>query len=362
MKIYNECELNDFKINNYILNINEILEHKVFLNSSPLSAQILLSNKCNLKCRMCNFKEYHDNSFMNKKEIEKIIENNPQLITVEWSGGGEPLLHPDIEYFIDLAELYKIKQIIITNALLFTEKLIKKISKYNVNLVLSIDGGSKKVYENIRLQGKYDNLIKNIKSINNYRSKFNSKSFIKIYCVVIRENYLHLTEMIDFCYKYNIKEVLFLSDSVENKNNIILYGTKEEKKELSNILKRTIAYSKEKKVICSLDEKLKDILYLNKNKKNNFENNDKSFCLTPWQQIRILPKGEVFPTYFCDKSIGNIFNNSLSEIWNSDTMIKYRTEILKNKNNNICSQYCSSKNFIIKSYTAMERFLHTLMI
>lgn len=363
MNVYSEHELNDFKISNYILNINEILEHKIFLKSLPLSAQILLSNKCNLKCKMCNFKDYHDNSFLDKYKIEKIIKENPQMITIEWSGGGEPLLHPDIEYFIDLANLYKIKQIIITNALLFTEKLIGKIAKYNINLILSIDGGSKEIYENIRLQANYDKLIKNIRIINSYRKKFNSNSFIKVYCVVIKDNYLKLIEMIDFCYKYNIKEILFLSDSEKNQDNIVSCGTKEEKKELKKVLKILINYSREKGVFLSLDEKLKEILYLDeKIEKNDIKKNNNSFCLTPWQQVRIFPKGEVFPTYFCYNAIGNIFEKSLNEIWNSDIMMKYRTEILEGKNNDICSSNCLSKNCIIKTYTAMERFLHTLII
>lgn len=361
--IYSEQDLIDIKMQNYILNLNELLNRKTVLKSKPLSAQILLTNKCNLKCLVCNFKDYHDGTLMDGNKIEGLLKDNPQLITVEWSGGGEPLMHPQFEYFIDLAHSLKIKQILITNGLLLTESIIEKIAKYDINLVLSVDGHSKNIYEKLRVNGNYDALIKNIELLNKYRKKYNSKGFIRIYYIVIKENYKYLPDMLKFIEKNNIKEIFFKSDCAHSNFDIVSHGTIEMKQELQKILQETLAYANAGAINCMIDEGMRQILLLNNDNSyaHNVNKNDDGFCLLPWQQVRILPKGEVVFTYFCCNAIGNINVDSLEDLWNSNLIVEYRNNILKN-DSAICNKLCFEKNAIARTHSAMERFLHTLLI
>lgn len=359
--IYNEQDLIDIKMQNYILNLNELLNRKIVLKSKPLSAQILLSNKCNLKCIVCNFKDCHDGTLMDGKKIEGLLKDNPQLITVEWSGGGEPLMHPQFECFIDLAHSLKIKQILITNGLLLTESIIEKIAKYDINLILSVDGHSKNIYEKLRVNGNYDVLIKNIALLNKYRKKYNSKGFLRIYYIVLKDNYKYLHKMLKLIEKYNIKEIFFKSDSTDSDLDIVSHGTIKMKKELQKILQETLAYANAGEINCMIDEGMRKILFFNNDNINNTHENADGFCLLPWQQVRIMPKGDIVPTYFCCNSIGNINIDSLADLWNSNLMIEYRTKIL-NFDNTMCNKLCYEKNSIARTHSGMERFLHTLLI
>lgn len=360
--MYNKQDLIDAKLKNYIKNLNELLLGKTILASKPLSIQILLTNKCNLNCVVCNFKNYHDGTVLDSGLVENILKTNPQLITVEWSGGGEPVLHPDFAYFMDLAQSLQIKQILITNGLLLTEDIIKKIAEYNVNLVLSVDGHSKEIYEKIRVNANYETLMKNINILNKYRKIYHSKSFVRIYYIVIKENYKYLTDMIDLISKNNINEIFFKSDSTHSIFDIVSHGTIEMKQELQNNLKNVLSYAKSKSINCMIDEGMREILLLNADnqyKKTNFKK--EGFCLVPWQQIRILPKGDVYPTYFCCTPIGNINSMRLEDLWNSKVMAEYRAGIL-NHDDNICNECCLEKNGLDRTHSGMDRFLHTLLI
>ncbi len=360
--IYNKQELINIKLQNYILNLKELLNREVCLKSKPLSAQILLTNKCNLKCLVCNFKEYHDGTIIDGAKIEAILKDNPQLITVEWSGGGEPLIHPQFEYFLDLTHSLHIKQILITNGLLLTESIMEKIAKYDVNLVLSVDGHSKNIYEKLRVNANYDILVKNIETINKYRRKYNSKGFLRIYYIVVKENYKYLHDMLNFIEKNGINEIFFKSDCSYSDLDIVSHGTIEMKKELQIILKEVLAYADKKAINCMIDEGMRHILFLKDEQINNKKDEkDNGFCLIPWQQVRILPKGDVVGTYFCATPVGNIKFDSLADLWNSDIMIELRTKIL-NFDDTLCNHLCSEKNSIARTHSAMERFLHTLLI
>lgn len=359
--IKNRQQIIDLKIRNYILNTNELLEQKVRLCSKPLSMEILLTNKCNLRCDICNFKNYHDGSLMDKNTIEQILKTNPQLITVEWSGGGEPLLHPYMEYFIDLAYSLYIKQILITNGLLLNDKIIEKICKYNINLILSIDGHSKNIYEKLRKNGNYDKLVHNLQILSECRKKYRTNSFLRVYYIVVKDNYKYLLDMLDFIAKYKISEIFFKSDSTKSCYDIVSHGTFKEKEDLRGILQKVIEESPKKSITCMLDEGMNEILFGN-NRIENIKKKHEYRCLIPWQQVRILPKGEVVPTYFCCKVIGNINFDSLDNLWNSDVMIEYRTKILNYNSDTICNDFCLQKDSIARTHSGIERFLHTLLI
>jgi len=357
----NKIDLYDIKRSNYILNINELMLRKVILDSKPLSMHILPTNKCNLACPICNFKDYHDGSFIQYDKIKKILNGNPQLLTVEWSGGGEPLMYPHIGECFDIANDLCIKQIIITNGLLLTEKIIEKICKYDINLILSADGLSKIIYEQMRVNGNFDKLVNNIKILNKYRKKYNHKGFVKIYFIITKQNYKYLLETFDFCKTYNINEIFLKSEATQSIYDIVSHGTIEEKQELQNILKNILIKTKDSSVEYMFDGGINQILNLGRNIYDNKYLKQDYKCLLPWQQVRILPKGEIFFTYFCKEQVGNINVNSLNDIWNSNVAIEYRTKILENNSKTICNNYCLNKDGISKTHSGMERFLTTLI-
>ena len=65
--------------------------------NTVINVHLELSNKCNLRCRMCpqNFMK-RERKFMPFKLVKHVAENNPEVRRYGLSNWGEPLLHPDL--------------------------------------------------------------------------------------------------------------------------------------------------------------------------------------------------------------------------------------------------------------------------
>jgi radical SAM protein with 4Fe4S-binding SPASM domain len=62
-------------------------------------------------------------------------------------------------------------------------------------------------------------------------------------------------------------------------------------------------------------------------------------CLRPFSQLVIRYSGIATlccEDYLCDVKIGNAFNETIEEIWNSKTLNKIRNNLIENKRENIC--------------------------
>lgn len=115
------------------------MEFNSFYNFQKLL--IMVTNKCNLKCRMCQIIKEEKGS-LTRDEAFKLAEFGIKykFDRIEISG-GEPFLMP---YIFDLLQYLcenHLKVHIVTNATTFDDDSIKRISKLkNINLMVSIDG------------------------------------------------------------------------------------------------------------------------------------------------------------------------------------------------------------------------------
>jgi MoaA/NifB/PqqE/SkfB family radical SAM enzyme len=66
-------------------------------------------------------------------------------------------------------------------------------------------------------------------------------------------------------------------------------------------------------------------------------------CKMPWRYLMMCDKGDVYLTGSCVKSIGNVYQNSLDEIWNSETARQYRENMIENKFEGFCRSECESR-------------------
>jgi radical SAM protein with 4Fe4S-binding SPASM domain len=68
----------------------------------------------------------------------------------------------------------------------------------------------------------------------------------------------------------------------------------------------------------------------------------KQFCMYPWIHMYVEPSGRVFPccgvSYGDSNTLGNTNNNSLKDIWNSESMRTIRKNMLNGVSSNACSR------------------------
>ena len=332
IKLLNNHTFNNeyLKEKNILLNEYEIGEKKVILKSKPRNLTVTLTNKCILKCRMCKNVKLKYDFILNESYFNEIKRLIPYLQRVVWLG-GEVFLYDKFFELFDISNLYRVKQNIATNALLLNKNNIKKLlESYDLELNLSIDALTKSTYENIRMGARFENLMDNIDLLNSLiRDKNNVCLYVNV--VVSRwnmeENFLNY---IDFCIKYNIKQIFFSLDMYETNNmkiidNFNLKYRKILEQEFNN-LNITVVFLIPISNVSSTESKI----------------NLKQHCLQPWKSMMV----DCNTIRFADlcPEIGKMEEDSLEKIWNCQKAIDLRNQILIYQNTK-CGNICKN-NFL----------------
>lgn len=330
---------------NFILNEIEISQKKHFLESRPRGLIVSLTNKCNIRCIMCEvWNDPWDISLKTVHDIKKIL---PYLQYVTWSG-GEPFLS---KYFKELFSHSKnikgLEQTIVTNGLLIDDIWAKELADSNTKLIISIDGITKSIYEKIRIGSSFEKLQYTLQLLNKYAGPESTLEII-MQMVVMEENYTELENIIDFLKKYNIKRlcIIPLNDSVNNDNTF--YQRPDISTYLTDIINRITSAANNNNIrivnaIPIISEKLENNTPAKKSAVSP-ENADLSIpCLWPWQQMTISSQEKISIHCFCVHfSIGNLAGSNLFKIWNNKNFQNLRKKIIKNKHKEICNHSCIS--------------------
>ncbi len=344
----------DVFLKNKILNEIEVTKRKKILKSKPLSLTVVLTNKCTLKCKMCGF---WDKSWCDGKdfditesrviEIEKLL---PYLDQITWTG-GEIFLSKYFERLFNKASTYPhLKQMILTNGSLINEKWARKLTSTDITICYSIDGATKKTYENIRIGGKFEDLLRNIELINKYKEKCSHKIVTGIQFTVMKTNYHEMKKMLDFAKEHGFSFIRFYPILLlEDTENIFYQNDLEAANYLENIHPQLIKKALQYKI--ELIYQLPEIEYFGCYKdqlseprrtemiKRFIKNSDKDLlCYSPWRNMHI-DNDRVRSECYCLQDIGDLKKNSIEEIWNGKNMQKYRKKIIK-KCFDLCDYKC----------------------
>ena len=161
------------------------------LEEYPPNIQIEPTSMCNLRCIMCY---QSDKSFSSKSAgfmgymkldlLKKIIDEiEGKIEAVTFASRGEPTLHGQLDEFLKYCEGKFLGLKLNTNATLLDEKKIHSLLSSDLqSLVLSIDEKNKENYEKIRVNAKFDKIMKNLNLLKNIREKNyrDSKLIIRI--------------------------------------------------------------------------------------------------------------------------------------------------------------------------------------
>ena len=264
---------------------------------------IEITNNCNLNCSFCpktkRAKEYM--SIENYEEILKKINNYTDYIYLHVK--GEPLLHPKIIDIIKLSEKYNLKVNLTTNATLFP---------------------------------KYAKELGTCTNLNKINFSLHSENNIPNYCEKIFDNIKYLSPKTTVIYRlWTLKNNKLDKKSTEIVNKI---------KEYYNLSTETVEEIKNKKNI-----KIKSTIYVDKDNEFTWpkitDYKSEGYCYALKTHIAILVDGTVVPCCLDENGqipLGNIFNNTLEEIINSD---KYQRLKKSFQDRKPCEELCKSCTF-----------------
>ena len=200
----------------------------------PLYLLIEPTSACNIRCVMCFQidKTFTTKEYMGRmpwalfvKTVDEAALKGTKAITL--ASRGEPTLHPEfgkmLKYISSKQCFFEVK--INTNATRLTESLSREILEADINeIVFSVDAGTKKTYEEIRVKGKFDDVVHNIRRFHEIRTtEFpNSRVVTRISGVKVRDDQ-DIDQMTDFWRAYvdevTIKPATARWDSYNNEVN-----------------------------------------------------------------------------------------------------------------------------------------------
>ena len=257
---------------------------------------IEITNTCNLSCDFC-IKNKRNNKFMSINEFEIILKKLKGLTNyLYFHILGEPLLHPKINELIDLATSYGYKINITTNGYLID----KIIDNKNINMInISLHSYNEKY--NIPLDIYLSNIFKVVDNLINNNTLVNLRLWVnnKYNNDIIKQikEYYHTNIKLE---KYTIKKNLYLDF---NKNFI-----------------------------------WPDL--------NNNYYNELGKCYGLITHFGILVDGTIIPCCLDSEGIinlGNIFNDNINEVLNSNRCINMINNF---KNNKKVEELCKHCKFL----------------
>ena len=376
------CVPNDKFSQDSMLNEIEILQKKIVLKSKMKRLWVTVTSRCNIRCKTCGlWKNQWDLPYKTAKEV---MENYPYMERLVWLGGEVFLYKHFEEMFDEACKWNNLKQQIITNGYVLNEKWMNKIIKAeNTELTFSVDGVTKEVYEEIRQGSNFERVISNIRYIFNLKKSLGIKKDIRMNSVIMKTNYKQIYDLLELAHNEGFNQLSLMAlhfDSAPNEN--IFYGDSRDQEALNYVYKaipilkeRAKQYNVDLDVLLPCgDESFDEVVAKQDNtetnlktetvqEEKNVESKDENkkeqkveepkdsivpinrvCCKMPWNYMMICDDGNVLLTGSCVKRIGNIYENSINEIWNSSVAQEYRKLMIEKKfPDDMCRTECTGR-------------------
>lgn len=293
------------------------------LQFKPEYACIVLTTKCNGRCRMCKISSISPPKELSFQEMKKIVGD---LATFGIKHivllGGEPLLYKNLWR---LAKYIKKKNLtcgLITNGTLITEKNIRKLKENFVHTEISLDGSKKEINDQVRFSGSFEGATRAIGLFKKYKIPFSIRYTIQ------KDNARDIIGIIKLTEK---QQLALLLSFVE----ISGYGNAPAQKLQSidiNLFKKALNFIEKTKpeFLVNNWEALRFIYQRLKG------STKKIICYSPFTWVPIFADGGVYPCSVIEENLGNILEDPIEKIYFSQKATEIKESILA-RNNQICN-------------------------
>lgn len=150
---------------------------KHFQVDKPMFIDIEITNKCNLRCRMCWFwgergvGDRYDRSEMSTDDIYTLIDEVACFKPLIYIGGGEPFVRSDILKVLEHIKNYGLTVWLTTNGTLLDHDKIKQLVELGIDgIAFSIDG-DEEMHDFVRGMGMFYKVTKSIRELFKYREE-----------------------------------------------------------------------------------------------------------------------------------------------------------------------------------------------
>ncbi|MBU1659471.1 radical SAM protein [bacterium] len=296
----------------------------------PVYVEISPYGGCNHRCTFCAL-DYmgYENIGLEFDVLKNTLSDMAQkgVKSVMFAGEGEPLLFKDLDLIVEHCSRVGIDTSLTTNFVPLNKKNIERCIESCSWIKVSLNGGTAKSYAQIHQTKELDfeRVMHNLEYALEYRKQNNLKCTLGVQMLLLPENKDEAVILAQKCKETGVDYLVIKPYSQHNFSQTTKYAD--------------IDYSDtqdlEKELECLNDENFSVVFRANTMKKHVQKTHSYSTChSTPFFWGYIAADGKVFgcSAYLGDDKFcyGNIYENSFSQIWESDKR-KKSYEYVKNE-------------------------------
>jgi len=301
--------------------------------------------RCNLACAMCHQRDRPASAAAEEFSVQdwrNLLEGpNGAYITAVRFLGGEAFVRADLPDLFDVCEAHEVSFYITTNGTLFRPELVRRLERYRslAGIVLSLDG-PREVHN--RLRGRdtaFDRLVDGVRL-------FESRERLSINSVVTADTVGHMQRVVDIAADLGIRRVGFNLEGYVSRQDIVatqqaierITGTpvpcladvkdahapRSEPAAIRAAWAQAQARGRARSVRLSLEPRM---FFRDLDRYASGETlGPGAVCghLAIDPHAKMAPTGDLFPCEGMPLSFGNLFEQDLSEIWNSPSFCALR--------------------------------------
>ena len=189
----------------------------------PVHMQVVLSDLCNQLCNFCAYRmpDYSSAQLFGVEEEDGTVNRNPNrkmstrralalleearalgVRAVQFTGGGEPTVHPDIVPIMEHAHTLGLETSLVTNGVKMSRALRELLVASSTWIRMSLDAGLADTYATMRRAPRehFDAAIENLTHLAKLRDAKNSKLYIGVGFVVNRDNWREVLDAARIAY------------------------------------------------------------------------------------------------------------------------------------------------------------------
>ena len=310
----------------------------------PSMLQLILTTKCNLKCKMCGVWKTEEEEAQTPY-IKKAIDDAYKLGNLQqiYFTGGEVLMREDIFSLVKYVRDYYPQLVVYlnTNGLLLNKRNIDRLFDLKLtDLGISVDSPDPKIHNSLRGEGVFERVIEALDYINAEKKRRNvNYPMLGTLSVLMDQTLDTIYDMLDFCIKHNFS-VISIQPYVCNSD---LRGKKQDelwiKEERLPLLRETLNKIESKR------NKIPLYINIESDKIYNYFTQplyvDK--CYAGFSRVLVVGKKINFvcngPNDEKCQHFGTVDKDSINEVWSSEKARFFRNTIKSCRNN--CVQFCS---------------------
>ncbi len=299
---------------------------------------------CNLRCPMCYFsgEGYSKNIIppMGEALFDKIAEDVFPRARILFLGcGAEPLMSTHFAKHLDTVGKFSIPHVnIVSNGQLLTESIAYKLVENKINqLIISMDGFCSETYESIRVGGKFDKLLSNLKMLKNVKKNLDSTlPVLRVNFTVMKKNYKEIAPMIEGAGELGISTIrvrpmAHWGGSLDYEKEIMT------SEEYNNLSRELFEKAQRYKI-----ELLYEGMYSSAETNEKDQSVENSTCMFPWYTIQVRGDGKI---RFCpnfDYGMGDLSIQRFDDFLKTE-QVQHLKFALKNNSEKSCMLRCKGE-------------------